>query len=333
MGPSGIENEHGWTFTTIVAEADGTVVLPVTPTREAVPCPTYGVLSRRQHSWYMRRAMDSPWRGATVRLRVRGRRWFCDEADRQGGFGSSRCSKALDIEPAFAVQLPDLLRRRQLSARELAQLLLDQIDRVNPSINAVVELRRDVLLRAAEAADAVGGSHAPLHGVPMTIKDAFNVAGLHTTWGNPAFKDYVADSDATIVQRLQAAGAIVAGKTNVAFMLGDFAQTANPLYGTTRNPWNAALVPGGSSGGSAAALSAGMTFLEYASDVVGSIRIPASFLRRLRVETNRPTGAAQRVSTARNTVNAERDALHVGDWSAGALGCRFATCIATNRRT
>jgi transposase len=80
MGPSGIENEHGWTFTTIVAEADGTVVLRVTPTREAVPCPTCGVLSRRQHSWYVRRAMDLPWRGATVRLRVRSRRWFCDEA-------------------------------------------------------------------------------------------------------------------------------------------------------------------------------------------------------------------------------------------------------------
>lgn len=80
MGPSGIEKEHGWTFTTIVAEADGSVVLRVTPTRPAVPCPECGALSRRQHSWYTRRAMDLPWRGATVRLRVRSRRWFCDEA-------------------------------------------------------------------------------------------------------------------------------------------------------------------------------------------------------------------------------------------------------------
>jgi hypothetical protein len=80
MGPSsGIEKEHGWTFTTIAAEADGSVVLRVTPTRGAVPCPKCGVLSRRQHSWYIRRAMDLPWRGATVRLRVRSRRWFCDE--------------------------------------------------------------------------------------------------------------------------------------------------------------------------------------------------------------------------------------------------------------
>jgi amidase len=100
---------------------------------------------------------------------------------------------------------------------------------------------------------------------------------MHTTWGNPAFKDYVADSDATIVQRLQRAGAIIVGKTNLPFMLADFAQTANDLYGVTNNPWDTTRVPGGSSGGAAAALSAGMTFLEYGSDLVGSIRIPASF--------------------------------------------------------
>ena len=80
MGPSGVEQEHGWTFTTIVGEADGTVVLRVTPTRSAVPCPKCGILSRRRHSWYTRGAMDLPWRGARVRLRVRSRRWFCDDA-------------------------------------------------------------------------------------------------------------------------------------------------------------------------------------------------------------------------------------------------------------
>src|ERR671932_826679 len=78
MGPSGTEKEHGWTFTTIVAEADGSVALRVTPTRDAVPCPMCGMLSRRRHSGYTRRAMDLPWRGAGVRLRVRSRRWFCD---------------------------------------------------------------------------------------------------------------------------------------------------------------------------------------------------------------------------------------------------------------
>jgi amidase len=103
------------------------------------------------------------------------------------------------------------------------------------------------------------------------------VAGLHTTWGNPAFADHVAGADATVARRLRRAGAIIVGKTNVAFMLGDFGQTANELYGVTNNPWDTTRTPGGSSGGTAAALSAGMTFLEYGSDLVGSIRIPASF--------------------------------------------------------
>src|SRR5918997_13185 len=130
---------------------------------------------------------------------------------------------------------------------------------------------------AADDATARGDDAGPLHGVPMTIKDSFNVAELHTTWGNPAFKDFVADSDATVVRRLRQAGAIIVGKTNVAFMLADLGQTASELYGVTNNPWDTARTPGGSSGGAAAALSAGMTFLEYGSDLVGSIRIPASF--------------------------------------------------------
>jgi amidase len=159
-------------------------------------------------------------------------------------------------------------------------MLHARIEAVNPALNAVVELRREAALREAAAADeatARGDATGPLHGVPMTIKDSFNVAGLHTTWGNPAFKDFVADSDATVARRLKRAGAIIVGKTNVAFMLADFGQTANELYGVTNNPWDTTRTPGGSTGGSAAALSAGMTFLEYGSDLVGSIRIPASF--------------------------------------------------------
>jgi amidase len=173
-----------------------------------------------------------------------------------------------------------MLRRKELSARELTEMVLTRIDAVNPAVNAVVEVRREAALQEAAAADeatARGDSAGPLHGVPMTIKDSFNVAGLHTTWGNPAFKDFVADSDATVVRRLKQAGAIIVGKTNVAFMLGDFGQTANELYGVTNNPWDTGRTPGGSSGGAAAALSAGMTFLEYGSDLVGSIRIPAGF--------------------------------------------------------
>lgn len=170
--------------------------------------------------------------------------------------------------------------RKEVSSSELTEMLLARIEAANPALNAVVELRREAALREAVAADeatAYGDDAGPLHGVPMTIKDSFNVAELHTTWGNPAFKEYVADSDATVVRRLKEAGAIIVGKTNVAFMLADFGQTTNELYGVTNNPWDTTRTPGGSSGGTAAALSAGMTFLEYGSDLVGSIHILASF--------------------------------------------------------
>ena len=179
-----------------------------------------------------------------------------------------------------ATDVARLLRRRELSSRELTEALLARIEAVNPVLNAVVELRGEEAVAEAAAADeaaAAGGELGPLHGLPMTIKDGFDVAGLHTTWGNPAFKDYVAGTDATVVRRLRRAGAIIAGKTNVAFMLGDFGQTANPLYGATANPWDPARTPGGSSGGAAAAVAAGLSFLEYGSDLVGSIRIPAGY--------------------------------------------------------
>jgi amidase len=179
-----------------------------------------------------------------------------------------------------ATEAARMLRRKEISARELTALLLDRIEAVNPALNAVVELRREAAMWEATQADEtidLGDGGKPLHGVPMTIKDSFDVAGMHTTWGNPAFKEFVAGRDATVVRRLKEAGAIIVGKTNLPFMLGDFGQTANELYGATNNPWDAARTPGGSSGGAAAALSAGMTFLEYGSDLVGSIRVPASF--------------------------------------------------------
>jgi amidase len=179
-----------------------------------------------------------------------------------------------------ATDVVRMLRRKEISSTALTDLLLSRIDAVNPTLNAVVELRSEAALQEAGAADTaiVAGDHVgPLHGVPMMIKDSFNVAGMSTTWGNPAFKDFVADWDATVVQRLKQAGAIIVGKTNVAFMLADYGQTSNELYGVTNNPWDTTRTPGGSTGGGAAALAAGMTFLEYGSDLVGSIRIPASF--------------------------------------------------------
>lgn len=111
----------------------------------------------------------------------------------------------------------------------------------------------------------------------MTIKETFHVAGLRSTWGNPVFGGFTADQDAAVVRRPRQAGAVITGTTNVASMLGDFAQTANDLYGVTNNPWDTGHTPAGSSGGSAAAVAAGMSFLEYGSDLVGSIRIRASF--------------------------------------------------------
>jgi amidase len=163
------------------------------------------------------------------------------------------------------------VRRKEVSSRELTEALLARIDSVNPVVNAVDELRPEEALRNAAAVDEAVDARGlgPLSGVPMTIKESFNVSGLHTTWGNPAFKEYVADRDATVVQRLKRAGAILVGKTNVHFMLADFGQTANDLYGVTNNPWDTTRTPGGSGGGGAAALAAGMTFLEYGSDLVG----------------------------------------------------------------
>ena len=185
-----------------------------------------------------------------------------------------------DILTQPATDVARMLRGRELSSRELTEAQLARIEAVNPGLNAVVELRGEQALAEAAAADeatARGGQLGPLHGLPMTVKDGFDVAGLHTTWGNPAFADHVASADATVVRRLRQAGAVILGKTNVAFMLGDFGQTANELHGVTANPWDPARAPGGSSGGSAAAVAAGLTFLEYGSDLVGSIRIPASY--------------------------------------------------------
>ncbi|NUR94985.1 MAG: amidase [Kribbellaceae bacterium] len=130
---------------------------------------------------------------------------------------------------------------------------------------------------AGGAGLGAGGSLGVLLGVPVTVKECFDVAGMHTTWGNPAFAGFVAQHDAVVVERLQRAGAIVVGKTNVPTMLANFGQTANEIYGRTNNPADLTRTPGGSSGGAAAALAAGLTYLEYGSDLVGSIRLPAAY--------------------------------------------------------
>jgi amidase len=150
---------------------------------------------------------------------------------------------------------------------------------VNPAVNAVVCTDLPRARRQAQAADRArrrGAALGPLHGVPMTVKESFDVVGLPTTIGYENQRQRRPDEDAVVVQRLQAAGAIVYGKTNVPVAMADW-QTFNPVYGTTSNPWDLSRVPGGSSGGSAAALAAGLTPLEYGSDIGASIRNPAHY--------------------------------------------------------
>ncbi len=184
-----------------------------------------------------------------------------------------------DITFKPAVELAQLLRNRQIGCLELLDHYLDRVDRFNPQLNAIVVLdveRACERARQADAALARGEVWGPLHGVPMTCKDSFDVAGLPTTFGMPELKDNIAARDALAIQRLKAAGAVVFGKTNVPLRLADF-QSYNDIYGTTSNPWNPQRTPGGSSGGSAAALASGMTTLEIGSDIGGSIRNPAHF--------------------------------------------------------
>ncbi len=152
---------------------------------------------------------------------------------------------------------------------------LERLDSINPRLNAVVAAARDEIVTAADELDR-NDARPSLAGVPVTIKDAIDVSGLPTTWGNPDWKNNVAATDAEVVKRLRAAGAFIVGKTNVALMLGDVEETTNPLFGPTRNPWNTGRVTGGSSGGSAAAVAAGLSCLDIGSDLGGSIRIPSA---------------------------------------------------------
>src|SRR5262249_28297566 len=130
----------------------------------------------------------------------------------------------------------------------------------------------------AKAADVAlaHGERRPLLGVPITIKESFNITGLPTTYGVPRFKDFVPKEDAVLVSRVKSAGAVIFGKTNVPLLLNDL-QTYNDIYGTTNNPWDLSRTPGGSSGGSAAALAAGFGPLSFGSDIGGSLRVPAHY--------------------------------------------------------
>lgn len=189
-----------------------------------------------------------------------------------------------NVNPAFrsASQLARLVRTKKIGALELLELFVKRVDKYDGKINAVVvkDLKRArIAARAADAALArpkTAGKPGPLFGVPMTVKESFNIAGLPTTWGLPEMKSERIKTDALAVQKLRAAGAVIFGKTNVPALLADW-QTFNPVYGATANPWNLDYTPGGSSGGAAAAVAAGLTGMEFGSDIAGSIRTPAHY--------------------------------------------------------
>lgn len=184
-----------------------------------------------------------------------------------------------DLDFAGALDAARAIRTGQVSSVELTARMLDRIAQHNPKLNAIVTLTADAALARATAADearARGEWWGPFHGVPCTVKDTFEVAGVRTTAGSPTLANYVAPRDAVVVARLKRAGAVILGKTNVPIWAADW-QSYNDVFGQTNNPWDLARTPGGSTGGGAAALAAGLTFLEPGSDLGGSIRIPSHF--------------------------------------------------------
>ena len=185
----------------------------------------------------------------------------------------------LDLTSCSAVELARRIRAREVSAVEVLEAHLDRIERRNPAVNAVVTLNTRRARARADAADAALARDevwGPLHGVPFTAKDQFSTAGLRTTYALPGYEDFVPDADAPQVRRLKDAGAILMGKTNLPFAAYDW-QCQNPTFGRANNPWALDCTPGGSSGGSAAALAAGLSPLELGADVGGSIRVPSHF--------------------------------------------------------
>jgi amidase len=175
-----------------------------------------------------------------------------------------------------ATELSAALKAKKVSAVELAQDAIGRIERHDGKINAVCVRDFARGLDAARAADAAlgRGESRPLLGIPMTVKESCNVAGLPTTWGFPAHKDFRPSEDALSISRIKQAGGVILGKTNVPLGLGDW-QSYNDIYGTTNNPYHLGRTPGGSSGGSSAALAAGYGALSIGSDIGGSLRVPA----------------------------------------------------------
>lgn len=184
-----------------------------------------------------------------------------------------------DILFHSATRLAEHIATGELSSVQLMQMHFDQVDAVNGQVNAVIWQDRDAAMAQAKACDterARGDLRGPLHGVPITVKESFDLRGSPTTWGRPDWAGNIAAQDSDVVARYKAAGGIVFGKTNVPLKLVEW-QSFNEIYGSTSNPWNLSRTPGGSSGGAAAALACGMSALEVGSDIGASIRNPAHY--------------------------------------------------------
>jgi amidase len=207
------------------------------------------------------------------------RRRFLAAAAATAASHALRAAPSFDPEFGTAVEAAAAIRTKQISSYELTKACFGRIAKFNPQLNAIILPFEERALQRAEKADQAVAARAtlgPLHGVPITVKESFNIAGVPTTWGLKPMEGFRPKHDAAVVERLERAGAVIVGKTNVPVMLSDW-QSYNPVYGASNNPWDLKRTPGGSTGGGAAALAAGMGFLTMGTDIGGSIRIPSHF--------------------------------------------------------
>src|SRR5476649_1343134 len=215
-------------------------------------------------------------------------------------------SKSLALPFQTAKQLAAAIRKKKIGCLELLDLYLARVEAHNPALNAIIVNDAESARKHAKAADKAvkaGKKLGPLHGVPMTIKESFDVAGLPSTFGDPAYKNFIPKQDSLLAKRMKAAGVTLFGKTNVPLNLADW-QSYNDIYGSTNNPWDLSRTPGGSSGGSGAVLAAGLTGIDAGSDIGASIRNPAHYCG---VYGHKPTYGV--VSYKGHT----RDSVSVGD--------------------
>ena len=186
--------------------------------------------------------------------------------------------KAMDLEGLTISSIASLIRKKQISPLELTRRYLDRIRELNPVLNAYLAITEEDAVAAARRAEreiSKGNYRGPLHGIPFSIKDNIATKGVTTTAGSKILSDWVPDFDATVVERLKEAGAIILGKTNM-HEWAKGSNSINPFYGTSRNPWDTTRIPGGSSGGAAVAVAASLCLAALGTDSAGSVRNPAS---------------------------------------------------------